>query len=151
MRVRGKAAQMDESTRPVIADAAHEDEARRAVNALVAELQAGWDNHDAAVADRHMSADIAWGSPYGKTVHGFDELFAIHQRLKRENVGGAASRYEVVRVLPIGADVVVAHVARHALDDNGFSEMAMYVLVRRNDRWWLAAGQNTPIRPGGAV
>jgi hypothetical protein len=28
-----------------------------------------------------------------------------------------------------------------------FSEMAMYVLVRRDRRWWLAAGQNTPIRP----
>jgi hypothetical protein len=27
-----------------------------------------------------------------------------------------------------------------------FSEMALYVLVRRNDTWWLAAGQNTPVR-----
>lgn len=27
----------------------------------------------------------------------------------------------------------------------------MYVLVRRDGQWWLAAGQNTPIRPGGAV
>jgi hypothetical protein len=29
--------------------------------------------------------------------------------------------------------------------------MAMYVLTRHNDTWWLAAGQNTPMRPGGAV
>lgn len=35
--------------------------------------------------------------------------------------------------------------------DRPFSEMAMYVLVRRGDQWWLAAGQNTPMRPGGAV
>jgi hypothetical protein len=27
-----------------------------------------------------------------------------------------------------------------------FSEMALYVLVRRGGVWWLAAGQNTPIR-----
>jgi uncharacterized protein (TIGR02246 family) len=142
---------MAQATRPVITDPAHYDDAHRAVRALVAELQAGWDSHDAAVADRHMSADIAWGSPYGKTVHDFDTLYAIHQRLKRENVGGAQSRYEIDRVVPITADVVVAHVARRALDESGFSEMAMYVLVRRDDTWWLAAGQNTPIRAGGAV
>jgi len=35
--------------------------------------------------------------------------------------------------------------------DRPFSEMAMYVLVRREGQWWLAAGQNTPMRPGGAV
>lgn len=51
----------------------------------------------------------------------------------------------------------VRRVARVALDGDGeqipiddasaFSEMAMYVLVRRDGMWWLAAGQNTPIRP----
>ena len=63
----------------------------------------------------------------------------------------------------VSEDVVIAHIARIALDPEGqplpptddrdqpFSEMAMYVLVRRNGQWWLAAGQNTPIRPGGAV
>jgi hypothetical protein len=54
-------------------------------------------------------------------------------------------------------DVAIAHVQRVALDAAGeqipiddatvFSEMAMYVLVRRAGTWWLAAGQNTPIRP----
>ena len=31
--------------------------------------------------------------------------------------------------------------------DDVMSEMAMYVLVRRDGKWWLAAGLNTPIRP----
>ncbi|MET9022525.1 hypothetical protein ABZV93_21350 [Actinopolymorpha sp. NPDC004070] len=39
---------------------------------------------------------------------------------------------------------------RQAVDDDGeasadFSEMAMYVLVERDGRRWLAGGQNTPI------
>ncbi|HLJ34732.1 MAG TPA: hypothetical protein VKU38_13810 [Ktedonobacteraceae bacterium] len=29
--------------------------------------------------------------------------------------------------------------------------MALYVLVRRDGEWWLAADRNTPIRPGGAI
>ena len=64
-----------------------------------------------------------------------------------------------MKVLAPAPNVAVAHVRRVALDDgepieptddtNGsFSEMALYVLVRRGETWWLAAGQNTPIRPG---
>jgi hypothetical protein len=30
-------------------------------------------------------------------------------------------------------------------------EMALYVLVRREGRWWIAAAQNTPVKPGAAV
>lgn len=154
---------MSAPNRPTIAAAEHADAARTAVDTIVTDLQEGWDTNDAATADRHFSADIAWGSPYGATVHDFDTLFAIHQRLKAAGTGGPSSRYQIERVLPVSQDVVVAHVARLALDANGepiepttgtddaFSEMAMYVLVRREDTWWLAAGQNTPIRPGGAA
>jgi hypothetical protein len=38
----------------------------------------------------------------------------------------------------------VAQIRRQA-DDGGFSEMAMYVLVEKDGRWWVAAGQNTPV------
>jgi len=148
--------------RPSIAQPDEGGKARAVVEALVAELQNGWDRHDAAVTDRHFSADIAWGSPYGATVHGFDDLYAIHQRLKEQSRGGPGARYEIDRILPVSDDLIVAHVARFTLDANGdpiqprsddatFSEMAMYVLVRRDEQWWLAAGQNTPIRPGGAA
>jgi hypothetical protein len=84
-------------------------------------------------------------------------------RLKQQATSGATSRYEIVRAFAVSDDVIVAHVARYALNPEGrpiepssdttgtFSEMALYVLVRREGTWWLAAGQNTPIRPGGAV
>jgi hypothetical protein len=75
-------------------------------------------------------------------------------------MGGPSSHYELVQVLAPAPGVAVAHVRRVALDPDGralaptpdlsgaFSEMALYVLVRRDEAWWLAAGQNTPIRPG---
>jgi uncharacterized protein (TIGR02246 family) len=129
-----------------------------AVARLVEELQTGWDQHDADVSNRHFAADVLWGSPFGATVHGYEDLHAIHVRLKQQGRGGLSSRFEIVRVLVPAPGVAVAQVRRVALGSDGqpiepsddvtgsFSEMALYVLVRRGGVWWLAAGQNTPIR-----
>lgn len=153
----------NDHNRPTLTTIKAQPEADTAIAAFVSELQQGWDQRDAAISNRHFAADVAWGSPYGATVHGYDQLHAIHTRLKQQSTGGAASRYEIVRAFAVSDDVIVAHVARYALDPEGrpieprsettgaFSEIALYVLVRRDGTWWLAAGQNTPIRPGGAV
>jgi uncharacterized protein (TIGR02246 family) len=138
--------------------AAH-NEATAAVDLLVGELQSGWDHRDADISNRHFAADILWGSPFGATVNSYDDLHAIHVRLKEEGRGGASSRFDVIRVLAPVPGVAVAQVRRVALDTDGqpseastdvtgsFSELVLYVLVRRRGGWWLAAGQNTPIRP----
>ena len=156
----GAAAQDD---RPVLADGGvPEDDAAAAVAALVAELQQGLDERDADVYNRHFAADVRWGSPFGATVEGYGTLHAIHQHINRSGRGGPASRYEVATVLSPAPDVIVTQVRRVALGPDGgplppgppgadgsgaFSEMAMYVLVRRDGQWWLAAGQNTLVLP----
>lgn len=138
-------------------------EADVAVQTFVAGLQAGYDQRDAEVLNRQFAADVIWGSPYGALIDGYDQLHPIHVRFQQQPRKGPAFRYQVRRVLAVHEDVVIAHIARLALGPEGeplppssdpdqpFSEMAMYVLVRRDGQWWLAAGQNTPMRPGGAV
>jgi uncharacterized protein (TIGR02246 family) len=133
--------------------------ARDAVNDFVAELQSGIDRADPETYNAHFGDDVAWGSPYGATVVGYDTLHSIHREMFDRGVAvtGPSSRYETVHVMAPAQDVAVAQVRRAALDADGrpipvddpsaFSEMAMYVLVRRDGQWWLAAGQNTPIRP----
>ena len=135
------------------------ERAKQAVGDLVDELQAGWDQRDADITNRHFANDILWGSPFGATLQGYEQLHAIHVRLKQQARGGTSTRYEIVQVLSPTPNVAIAHVRRVALDDDGqpveptsdvtgaFSEMALYVLVRRNRAWWLAAGQNTIVRP----
>lgn len=45
------------------------------------------------------------------------------------------------------AEVSSRHFADNIAWGGPFSEIALYVLVKRNGTWWLAAGQNTPVRP----
>ena len=151
------------ATRPVLGDRGVEPrEAAAAVDALVAELQAGWDTRDADLTNRHFATDLLWGSPFGAVLQGYEPLHQIHVRLKQEGRGGPSSRYEAVAVLSPAPDVVVAQVRRVALGPDGapvaprppaadgsgtFSEMALYVLARRDGEWWLAAGQNTLVLP----
>jgi len=132
--------------------------ANNAVVGLVEELQAGWDEHDADVTDAHLAQDVLWGSPFGAALQGYEQLHGIHVRLKEQGMGGSSSRFEIVRALAPTPNVVVAQVRRVALGIDGqavepssdltgaFSEMALYVLVRRDRTWWLAAGHNTPVR-----
>ena len=152
------AAEGPKDERPTLgSDGLIPDAAAAVVASLVAELQVGIDAHDADTYNRHFAADVAWGSPYGAIVGGYDDLHAIHSSLLPRGVGGPSSRYETVQALSPTPDVVIAHVRRVALDSDGqplepsadpgaaFSEMALYVLVRRGGDWWLAAGQNTPV------
>jgi PPOX class F420-dependent enzyme/OxyR family protein/uncharacterized protein (TIGR02246 family) len=141
------------------ADTAAAQEATAAVTRFVGELQAAIDTHNAETYNQHFADDVTWGSPLGEVVlGGYDELHAIHTRLHEQRVGGPSSRYEIVDVRAPMRGVALAHVRRVALDRDGqpvppttglegpFSEIALYVLVRRGRDWWLAAGQNTPIR-----
>src|SRR5438067_2005341 len=138
-------------------------DAELAVGVFAAGLQAGHDQRDAEVLNRQFAADVAWGSPFGALVEGYDQLHPIHLQFQQRADEGPAIRYRVRHVLTVSDDVVIAHIARLVLGPDGdpspptsdaeqpFSEMAMFVLARRDGEWWLAAGQNTPMRPGGAV
>jgi len=55
----------DDNNRPTLAKDEAQAAADTATAALVSELQQGWDQLDANISNRHVAADVAWGSPYG--------------------------------------------------------------------------------------
>jgi uncharacterized protein (TIGR02246 family) len=115
-----------------------------AVDALLRSLQRGYDTGQADVYDALFATDILWGTPKGQVVGGFAHLNAIHRQMMGGRAVGPASRFETVQTTSPAPGVVVTQIRRQALD-GGFSETAMYVLVKRDGRWWVAAGQNTPM------
>ena len=130
---------------------------RAPVDAFVRELQAAVDRGDAALFDRRFAQDVLWGSPFGAVVDGFDQIQAIHHRMfAAQTAVPAASRYEVEHVRFPTDDVAIVYVRRlraHARgaeqapgNPGSFDELALFVLVRRDGEWWLAAGQHVPDR-----
>jgi uncharacterized protein (TIGR02246 family) len=115
-----------------------------AVDALLRSLQHGYDTGQADVYDALFATDILWGTPKGQVVRGFAHLNAIHRQMMGGRPVGRASRFEIVQTTSPAPAVVVTQIRRRALD-GGFSETAMYVLVKRGGQWWVAAGQNTPM------
>lgn len=127
-----------------------------AVQALIDELERGFNTHDADVFNRRFAGDILWGNPNGGVLQGFDELHGVHRAFFSGPLADAHSRYTLQRVIFPTADVAAAFVRREAIgphgellepttaDDRLLQELALYVLVQRDGEWWLAAGANTP-------
>jgi uncharacterized protein (TIGR02246 family) len=135
-----------------------------AVEELVAGLQAAIDASDADLFNGAFARDVLWGSPFGAVVAGYDQIHAIHSQMfaaagARQAQGSAGgSRYEIEHARLVAEDVAIAYVRRLSLaktagtaDEqpgraDAFDELALFVLVRRDDAWWLAAGLHTPDR-----
>ena len=54
----------------------------QAVEELVAALQAAINRLHAGGINRQFADDVLWGSPFGAVVSGYDEIHAIHSRMR---------------------------------------------------------------------
>lgn len=132
-----------------------------AVEEFVGGLQAAIDASDADVFNRRFALDVLWGSPFGAIVSGYDEIHSIHSKMfasvsaPQARGEGGGSRYQIEHARLVAEGVAIAYVRRSSLAERGeeqpgqtdaFDELALFVLVRRDGAWWLAAGLHTPDR-----
>jgi uncharacterized protein (TIGR02246 family) len=138
-------------------------EGDEAVAGFVDGLQGAIDAWDADEFNRRFANDVLWGSPFGAIVAGYEQIHEIHARMfgaaRSRQTGGEGtpgrSRYEIETARLIAEDVAIAYVRRLSLGPradeqpgraDAFDELALFVLVRRDGEWWLAAGLHTPDR-----
>jgi uncharacterized protein (TIGR02246 family) len=132
---------------------------RVAILEVISVLEQAVNTSDGDLFDSVLSEDVIWGSPKGQIVLGLDQLNPIHRRLAANSRQyGHSSRFTLEAVGFIGANIACASVRRTGLDEHGLpldpsqagdsivQEIALYVLVRQDDRWWIASAQNTPVK-----
>lgn len=127
------------------------------IDVFVHELQEAIDSSNADLFNERFAADVLWGSPFGAVVEGYEQIHAIHTRMFASVAPSkGASRYVVEHARFVAEDVAIAYVRRLAArrgssvpepgNPGSFDELALFVLVRREGSWWLAAGQHVPDR-----
>ncbi|MFI5719441.1 SgcJ/EcaC family oxidoreductase [Nocardia sp. NPDC051750] len=122
-----------------------------AIERLVADVETGYNNNDAELMVSGFTANAVAGNAVGTVITGRNALLEASRRglagfLKDEYV-----RYAVTDIVFLRADVAIAHKTARAttgrgdLIDRDPAMVALYVLVRENGRWWVAARHNTPV------
>ena len=149
---RAKATQMSNQQRPRLD--LHLQ--REPVDAFVRGLQEAIDTGNADQFNLQFADDVLWGSPFGAVAVGYDQIHGIHSAMfALVNHKAGASQYIVEHVRFPRPDVAIAYVRRVAAhkttqgeqtSPGSFDELALFVLVESDDKWWLAAAQHVPDR-----
>ena len=128
---------------------------RNAILDVIATLERAANTSNGDLFDSVLGEDVIWGSPKGQVVIGLDQLNPIHRRLAANSRQyGYSSRFTLEALGFLGTEIACASVRRTGLDehevplnpshDSIVQELALYVLARRDDRWWIVSAQNTP-------
>jgi uncharacterized protein (TIGR02246 family) len=145
---------MDPTTPPTVADTIVDHTADvEAINALVKDVETGFNTNDAELIVRPFLRN---GSAVDVIGRQLDGLEALH----RASAAGLAgplrdqyARYELADLTFLREDVAIGHKRAWATTadgtplDVGHAMVALYVFVRVEARWWVAARQNTLAPP----
>jgi uncharacterized protein (TIGR02246 family) len=124
-----------------------DDEA--AIRRIVADVQTAFNTNDPVLMNEHFAADASVVTAMGKRIAGIDAL----REAAEQGMAGALHdqfvRYDVTGIRFVRPDVALAYKQATATTEDGepleldHSMIALYVLVKENGRWLVAARQNT--------
>lgn len=124
-----------------------------AVRQIIADVETGMNTNDPELLTRHFAADAVAVGVNGIPHVGRAALDAAH--VAAVGPGGFLrdqyARYEVVEVRFVRPDVALARKHARAITADGepidldHAMSALYVLIKEDGRWWIAARQNTLI------
>jgi uncharacterized protein (TIGR02246 family) len=143
---------MAESSRPIVSQT-HD---LRPIENFISELQKAIDIGDADLFNKQFASDVLWGSPFAAIAAGYEQIHAIHKKMFTAVVPvKGAVKYEIENIRFLSENVAYAYVRKisqiqknsnQETKPGSFDELALFILVKQNGQWWLAAAQHVPDR-----
>lgn len=115
----------------------------------MADVEGGFNTNDAALMNKHVAPDATLVSAMGVRLVGLDEVMTASEAGLAGPLRDQFARYEVKDVRFVRPDVALAYKEAYAITADGepidldHTMCALYVLVKDDGRWRVAARQNT--------
>jgi uncharacterized protein (TIGR02246 family) len=125
------------------------DEDTAALQQVIADIESGFNTNDAELSVKHFTDDASAVNVGGALTSGRDALLEAHRAGFAGPLRDQYAQYELDDVVFVRPDVAVAHKRARATDargepiDVGHAMIALYVFVKDDGRWRIAARQNT--------
>ncbi|MGW5570840.1 SgcJ/EcaC family oxidoreductase [Nocardia thailandica] len=140
---------------PVIEDATTDHAADiAAIEAIIAGVETAFNTNDPDLMTADLAENAVVGNAAGALTHGRAEVLASSRAGLRGFLRDEFVRYDVTGVSFPLADMALAHKEARATTADGTpldtdpAMIALYVLVKREGRWWIVARQNTLVPQG---
>ena len=122
-----------------------------ALRAIIADVQKGFNDNDPELLVEHFIEDGTAVNVMGVLLEGRECMVRTSRELLAGALKDERARYDLRSVTFLTEDVAIAHKTARAVDVDGAevddrdTMIALYVFVKREDRWLIAAPQNTLI------
>lgn len=120
-----------------------------ALRRLVADVEAGFNDNNAELLVGGFVRNGSAVNVMGMQLDGRDAMLTAARAGLAGPLRDDRAAYELVDVTFLRPDIAIGHKHARAVDEHGapidvgHSMVALYVFVREDGRWWVAARQNT--------
>lgn len=120
-----------------------------AIKQVITDVETAFNTNDPDLMTAHFSRNASAVNAVGMLISGWDALLDANRNGLAGFLRDEYVRYEVSDIVFLRPDVAIAHKLARAATSDGEpidvdpAMIALYVLVKEQDRWWVAARQNT--------
>ncbi|MFD7068384.1 SgcJ/EcaC family oxidoreductase [Streptomyces sp. NPDC059913] len=121
-----------------------------AVIGVVKGLEEAFNAKDPVALGGQYTERTSWTNAKGTRLDGREEIAEFSAVAMKSFLSDSFARYDVVKMLAVAPDVIAVNVVQTPLDSaggavDGPGGAALYVIAKRADGWYIAAGQNMAV------